>query len=344
VAPSGAGLAPYEVLEGIPVHRFRYAPRGWETLAYTGTMAETVAGSLRGKLAMLGYLRGQASALRRVVQQVGANLVHAHWWFPAGLAAKPPFVLTMHGSDVRLAAQKRWAHPLFRGVLRRAAAVTTVSHWLAKQAQEIMPIADPIVAPMPVNTSLFATTAAGRNSDEILFVGRLNEQKGLHFLLHAVAGMRQRARLTVIGEGPDAGVLRQQAVALGIADRVSWSGNVSRDALARLYQRATVLAMPSVNEGLGLVAVEAQLCGTPVIAFASGGATDVITDGVTGLLVPAKDVAALATALDRVIGDSDLQVSLGVSGRELTIMNFAPEAVAARYALIYRMVLEHAAA
>jgi glycosyltransferase involved in cell wall biosynthesis len=156
--------------------------------------------------------------------------------------------------------------------------------------------------------------------------------------------MRQRARLTVIGEGPDAGVLRQQAVALGIADRVSWSGNVSRDALARLYQRATVLAMPSVNEGLGLVAVEAQLCGTPVIAFASGGATDVITDGVTGLLVPARDVAALATALDRVIGDSDLQVSLGVSGRELAIMNFAPEAVAARYALIYRMVLEHAAA
>ena len=344
VAPASAGLAASSVLDGIPVHRFRYAPRSWETLAYTGTMAESVAGSLRGKLAMLGYLRGQGRALHRVVKHVGANLVHAHWWFPAGLAAKRPFVLTMHGSDVRLAAQKRWAHPLFRGVLRRASAVTTVSHWLARQAQEIMPVAEPIVAPMPVNTALFAPTPSARNSDEILFVGRLNEQKGLHFLLHAVAAMRHRARLTVIGEGPNADKLRQQAAALGIADRVSWNGNVSRDSLAQLYQRATVLAMPSVNEGLGLVAVEAQLCGTPVVAFESGGATDVITDGASGLLVPAKDVAALATALDRVIADSDLQSALGAMGRVQALTNFGPEAVAARYATLYRTVLRNAAA
>ena len=344
VAPAAAGLEAYSVLDGIPVHRFRYAPRSWETLAYTGTMAETVAGSFRGKLAMLGYLRGQGSALQRVVKQVGASLVHAHWWFPAGLAAKRPFVLTMHGSDVRLAAQKRWAHPLFRGVLRRATAITTVSHWLATQVQEIMPVVEPIVAPMPVNTALFASTPSARSSDEILFVGRLNEQKGLHFLLHAVAAMRQRARLTVIGEGPNADKLRQQAAALGIGDRVSWNGNVSRDALAQLYQRATVLAMPSVNEGLGLVAVEAQLCGTPVVAFASGGATDVIVDGASGLLVPAKDVAALAAALDRVIADRDLQDSLGATGRVQARMNFGPEAVAARYATLYRTALRNAAA
>lgn len=309
-------------------------------MAYTGTMAETVAGSFRGKLAMLGYLRGQGSALHRVVKHVGASLVHAHWWFPAGLAARRPFVLTMHGSDVRLAAQKQWAHPLFRGVLRRATAVTTVSHWLAKQVREIMPVAEPIVAPMPVNTALFASTPSARNSDEILFVGRLNEQKGLHFLLHAVAAMRQRARLTVIGEGPNAEALRQQAAALGIADRVNWNGNVSRDALAQLYQKATVLAMPSINEGLGLVAVEAQLCATPVVAFDSGGAPDVITNGSTGILVPPKDVAALAAALDSVVRSTDMQRSLGNSGQVQAYANFSPESAAGRYATLYRTVLQ----
>jgi len=307
-------------------------------------MAETVAGSLRGKLAMLGYLRGQGTALRRVMQQVGANVLHAHWWFPAGLAATRPFIVTMHGSDVRLAVQKRWAHPLFRGVLRRASAVTTVSRWLARQAQEIMPVAEPIVAPMPVNTALFGPTPNTRNSDEILFVGRLNEQKGIRFLLQALAVMRRPVKLTVIGEGPDGPALRQQAAQLGIAERVSWSGNVSRDALAQLYQRATVLAMPSVNEGLGLVAVEAQLCGTPVVAFASGGAPDVIADGQSGLLVPPKDIAALAAALDRIIADRNLQNSLGAMGRVQALMNFGPESVAARYAAIYRTVLDNAAA
>ncbi|MGH7693614.1 MAG: glycosyltransferase family 4 protein, partial [Gemmatimonadaceae bacterium] len=139
---------------------------------------------------------------------------------------------------------------------------------------------------------------------------------------------------------PNAAELRQRATALGVADRVSWNGHVSRDALAQLYQRATVLAMPSINEGLGLVAVEAQLCGTPVVAFASGGAPDVITDGKSGLLVPPSDVAALAAALDRVIGDRYLQDALGATGRVQALANFSPESAAGRYAALYRSVLK----
>lgn len=301
-------------------------------------MAETVAESFRGKLAMLGYLRAQGTALRRVMRQVGATIVHAHWWFPAGLAPSRPFVVTMHGSDVRLAAQKGWAHPLFRGVLRRANVVTTVSSWLAGQAQAIAPFVNPAIAPMPVNTSLFAPASGPRNKDEILFVGRLNEQKGIRFLLDALAAMRQRARLTVIGEGPDAATLRRQATALGMADRVSWNGNVPREDLARLYQQAAVLAMPSLDEGLGLVAVEAQLCATPVVAFASGGAPDVISDGSSGLLVPPGDVRALAAALDRVLADPSLQRSLGEAGRAQALMNFSPETAAGRYAALYRVL------
>jgi glycosyltransferase involved in cell wall biosynthesis len=351
VAPAAAGLAASEVLDGIPVHRFRYAPRSWETLAYTGTMAETVAATLSGKAALAGYLWAQGGAARRLVRHLTAAVVHAHWWFPAGLVASAPrrrdgrpLVVTLHGSDVRLAARRAWAHTLFRRVVRRASAVTVVSSWLAEQARGMAPGFAPLVSPMPVPTALFTPAARGQRArDELLFVGRLNEQKGLRLLLDALALMRRRAALHVVGDGPDAVALREHAAALGVAGRVAWVGQLPRHALVALYQRAAAVVIPSLDEGLGLVAVEAQLCETPVVAFASGGLTDIVSDGESGLLTPARDVAALAAALDRVLGDVPLQLALGTTGRTRALATFSPDAVAARYAALYRRLAAHAA-
>ena len=352
LAPAARGLAPYEALDDIPVHRFRYAPRAWETLAYTGTMAETVAGSLTGKLALGGYLVAQGRALRRLVARLNADIVHAHWWFPAGLVASAPrrrggrpLAITMHGSDVRLAAGRGWAHSQFQRVLGSAAAVTVVSSWLARQTLQIAAQIKPAVIPMPVNTQLFKPApSTSRVRDEILFVGRLNEQKGLRFLLAALARMRQPVRLAVVGEGRDEAALRAQAESLGIAQRVTWHGQLPRESLVELYQRAAAVAIPSLDEGLGLVAVEAQLCGTPVVAFASGGIIDLITDGESGLLAAPRDEAALAAALDRVVSDQALHDDLSSEGRIRALMRFSPDAVGAAYARLYRTIRSHAAA
>jgi glycosyltransferase involved in cell wall biosynthesis len=97
--------------------------------------------------------------------------------------------------------------------------------------------------------------------------------------------------------------------------------------------------MPSREEGLGMVAVEAQLSGAPVIAFASGGLTDVVEDGRTGLLVPPGDVHALAAAIDRVAADPALAADLGSAGRGSALARFAPRAAAARYAAIYQAAI-----
>jgi glycosyltransferase involved in cell wall biosynthesis len=350
LAPAAQGLAAHEVLDGVPVHRFRYAPRSWETLAYTGTMAETVAGSLTGKAALLGYIYAQARTTRALVQRLSIDVVHAHWWFPAGLAATVrarrgrPLVVTMHGSDVRLAARKSWAHPLFRRVMRRAASTTTVSTWLADQARAMAPEARPIVAPMPVNTALFEPGPRDkRAANELLFVGRINEQKGLRVLLEALARARSEARLHVVGDGPDVNPLREYAATLGIAPRLTWHGTLPREKLVPLYQRASAVVVPSVDEGLGLVAVEAQLCETPVVAFASAGLLDVIKHGDTGVLVPAKDVASLAASIDSVLADGALQRSLGIAGRRQALATFSPDAVAAGHAALYRRLVPHAA-
>jgi glycosyltransferase involved in cell wall biosynthesis len=87
------------------------------------------------------------------------------------------------------------------------------------------------------------------------------------------------------------------------------------------------------------VAVEAQLCEAPVIAFESGGITDTVVSGETGLLVPPGDVDALAAALDRCFDDPELRLALGRAGRMSALGDFAPESAARRYATLYRSVL-----
>ena len=344
VAPAGENLPADEVLDGIPVHRFRYAPRRFQRLAYTGQMAEEVSRSLSAKLALLGFLGSGFASGARVRRQFKPALVHAHWWFPGGLIgswiaglAGIPLITTMHGTDVRLAMGNGLARTLLRRILSHSSAVTTVSSWLAGQVKVMVPAAVPIVSPMPVATHLF-TPGGSRHARRLLFVGRLNTQKGIALLLEAVAAMRQPAELDVIGDGPDRSALLQQAQALGIAARVHWHGALPQPRLLDFYRAATALVVPSREEGFGLVAVEAQLCETPVVAFASGGLPDTIEQGVTGWLVPPDDAPALALTLDTVVSSVDRH-QIGRAGRQSALARFAPESVARRYRRLYDSVL-----
>jgi glycosyltransferase involved in cell wall biosynthesis len=170
-------------------------------------------------------------------------------------------------------------------------------------------------------------------------VGRFNEQKGLDHLLHAVAAMKIPATLDIVGDGPNRGNLEQLSQQLGIASRIQWHGQMKPSDLPRMYQRASAVVMPSVDEGLGLVAVEALLCETPVVAFDSGGLRDVIQHDRTGILVKAGDRAALAAALDDLLARDGAGGDLGRAGRLYALSAFAPESAARRYAEIYRQVV-----
>lgn len=345
VAPAGDALPDHDVFQGIPVDRFHYAPRRYENLAYTGEMAQEVQRSWSAKFALAGFLGAEFAAATRVRRAFAPHLIHAQWWFPSGLVgtwaaglAGIPLVTTMHGTDVRLARARKYARPLLRRVAHQSRAVTTVSRWLADEVRDLVPGVTPLVAPMPVATSLFHPNAT-RSSDRLLFVGRLNAQKGVATLLDAMARMRHEVALDLVGDGPDADSLKAQAATLGIADRLTWHGARPQTELPAFYQRASALVVPSLEEGLGLVAVEGQLCEAPVVAFQSGGITDTITHGETGLLAAAGDVDALAAAMDRLFGDPELRFALGRAGRMAALGDFAPDAVARRYATLYRSVV-----
>ena len=350
LAPATADASREDLLDGIPVHRFRYAPHALETLAYEGNMATQVKESWTAKLALVGLLGAELRAAATELRRARYDLVHAHWWFPSGVAAVPaarwgglPLVVTMHGSDVRLGRLIAPARPLMRQVLRRSARVTAVSRWLAEEAQQVAGGEMPTVVPMPVATELYVADRTVPRSDALLFVGRLTRQKGVDFLLRALVELPDRITLDVVGDGEERASLATLASALGVEGRVRWHGALPAAGLVPFYQRAAALVVPSAEEGLGLVAVEALLCETPVIAFASGGVVDVIRDGESGILVPERTPEALARAVVGVLGAPDHGASLGRRGALLMRETFAPDHVARRYADIYREAIARAA-
>jgi glycosyltransferase involved in cell wall biosynthesis len=346
VAPGAPGLMDHEQLDNVAVERFRYAPRKYETLAYTGNMATQVQASWSARVTMLGFLGAEFRSAVRARREFEPDLVHAHWWFPNGLVgtwlsrmSRKPLVTTLHGSDVRLARSVAFSRPAFRHVITHSAAVTAVSRWLANEAQSVVSSPAPIVAPMPVSTELFSP-GGKRHANRLLFVGRLNKQKGIELLLHALARVPGDAlHLDVIGDGDDRETLQALAGALGIGDRVRWHGALPQPELVDFYRRATALVVPSVDEGLGLVAVEAQLCETPVVAFHSGGLPDIIQHDRTGVLVNEVDAGALAAALVSLLERDDRGAALGAAARLHALATFAPESVARRYADIYRSAI-----
>jgi len=345
VAPSGDHLPSTDTFDGIPVERFRYAPRKYEKLAYTGNMHTQVRDSWGARLALLGFLGSEFGSAVRARRSFEPDVVHAHWWFPGGLVGTwvsglsgVPLVTTLHGTDVRLARGTAMARPLFRHVLQQSSAVTTVSRWLARETETIVSGVSASVAPMPVATELFSP-GGEHDPNRLLFVGRLTAQKGIEGLIEALARMHHTASLDVVGDGPLASSLATRVGELGLTERVRWIGTLPQPKLVELYRRAAALVVPSTDEGLGLVAVEAQLCETPVVAYESGGLTDTVQHERTGLLVPPGDIDALSVALDQLLDHPDRGAELGRAGRMVALAGFAPESAARRYAGIYRSVV-----
>jgi glycosyltransferase involved in cell wall biosynthesis len=349
LAPATSDAPPRDVLDGIPVTRFRYAPRRLETLAYGGNMATQVRESMGARVGLVGMLGAALRASLVETRKARADVLHAHWWFPSGVVGVAaarwrgvPLVTTLHGSDVRLGRTIRPARPVMRRVLRGSARVTAVSTWLATEAQAVAGGEMPIVAPMPVATELFTPGAAATRGDDLLFVGRLARQKGVDLLLRALALLSDDVALDVVGEGEERAALESLAATLGVTARVRWHGARRTSELADFYRRAAGLVIPSVEEGLGLVAVEAQLCETPVVAFASGGIVDVVRDGETGTLVRDRTPAALAGAIANLRAEPARAASLARRGALHARETFAPAHAAHRYAAIYREAVQHA--
>jgi len=160
----------------------------------------------------------------------------------------------------------------------------------------------------------------------IVFAGRLVREKGVDVLLRAFAQVVldvPEVRLLVVGEGPERERLQKLVIELGLASRASLLGHLSREAVERVSSTAWVQAVPSRwAEPFGLVAAEAMMRGTAVVASNSGGLTEIVQNNKTGFLVPPGDSDALAQVLLRLLQNRTLAEQMGRAGREVALARF----------------------
>ena len=349
LAPHAPGARREETLDGVHVHRFRYAPERLQQLAYDGGILARLREQRWRLLLVPCLIAAQAWALRRLLARYRFDVLHAHWIIPQGLAAvlagaprRVPMLCTSHGGDL-FGLRGRLARHLKRRVLARSAAVTVVSEAMREVVLTLN--ARQMVDVVPMGTDLSGCfkppEQPARVPGRLLFAGRLVEKKGVRYLLDAVAQLRAQGRevtLTIAGDGPLRGALQAQASQLGIDADVAFLRSVDHTRLAALFQQAAVAVVPSVvaadgdQEGFGLVIVEAMGCACPVVASRLPAINDIAIDGETALLVPPADADELAMAIARVLDDPDGAAQRATAARDRVLERFGWEGVSDRYA------------
>ena len=201
---------------------------------------------------------------------------------------------------------------------------------------------DVVVVPNGIRGTLPQSEVEKDVPASVLFVGRLRTRKAVAVLLEAMSLLRAegvQTKLVVVGSGEQEALLRSRCRELLLDDRVELMGNVERSELANFYQRASVFCLPSTYEGLPLAILEAMAAGIPVVSTRVSGMPEAVVDGETGLLVAPEDAEALAQALYRLLGDSDLRLRMGEESRARFERLFAIERVAAmHFELFEKMV------
>ncbi len=339
-----------QVMDGIPVYRFRYFWRRWENLTHEETAPDRMRRSLLYRALPLCFVVAGMIAIWRHCRQRRYDIVQVHWPLPLALfgwaaqrARSVPVVTTFYGVELRwVKGSLPFLKPFLAWAARRSARVVAISSYTAAEVREL---ADVPIDVIPYTTSLPEPPAAARRPGPILFVGRLVARKGVDRLIGALARLgAESPPLEIVGDGPERAGLEDVARRLGVSGRVVFRGKISAAALQESYARAVVAVLPAVRdargdtEGLGVVLLEAMNHGTPVVASRVGGIPDIVEDGVSGLLVPPGDEAALADALHRVINDPALADRLGAAGRERVRSEFSWDAITTRWEALYRSV------
>ncbi len=310
---------------------------------------------------MARFVVAATRAGRRLVTRDRPDAALACFALPAGWVAEGlkratglPYVISLLGHDVPgfmdelYGRYHRCLRPVTRRVWRCAAAVTANSPGLARlAAATATPLGLEVHVILQGVDSSFYTPAAARPEGplRLVFVGRLNPQKGLTFLLAALRALAASSPRTappvldVVGDGSGRGQLEAEAGGLGLGGRVRFHGWLGRDALRLTLQAADLFVLPSLEEGMSIALLEAMACGLPIVATRVAGSTELVADGENGLLVDPRDAEGLARAVGRLLADPELRGRMGRASRARSL-DWEWGATAERYVAL----LERAAA
>jgi glycosyltransferase involved in cell wall biosynthesis len=316
-------------VDGVPVNRVRVGRSTRETISRNDSIAQALRSPI-GWLALTRLRRSLRAAARHEIT-AGADLVHAHGWMPAGLAAPAgtPLVLTVHGTDAPLLKESRIARSLARPLFQRAAVVTTVSRevgtWVQAGAGRFVDAAH--IHPMPTDTRTYPWTRGGGGA---VVISRLLASKRVELAIQTAAVLASCGHdfpLTIVGDGPERPALEQLAARLGVSALVRFVGAMSPSEARAYLERADVMLFTASGDGTALSAIEALVSGVPVVAcWDSGAAVDIIPESGAGRLTLPSPEAIADCVLD-LQGDPD-RLAMGRLVGESWRARLAPDNVA----------------
>lgn len=299
-------------------------------------------------------------ALWRLVQLLRRekiSLLHAHCFDPTWLGliaarlAGIPFVFTRHHSDHHIRLQKHWHTKVDSWCARKADHVIAVSQITRQIMMEIEQVPASQITVVyngmeamrePTEKELWQVRQELSLTDEpvCLMIGRLHEEKGHRYLFDAIPEIINRCGrvlFLLLGAGPHREQLENEVRSRGLERLVRFLG--WRKDVPTMISLSSLVVMPSLAESFGFAALEAMSFGKPVVAAATGGLQEIISDGETGLLVPPANAQALADGVCRVLLDRKMALSLGAAGlQQVAIFSF--EQMIRSYEHIYKRIME----
>lgn len=370
LAPSCRGMTSHE-LDGVRVHRFRYAPAAWETLTgEEGALSKVRRNPWLVLLAGMYLWSGFWALVGRLLKK-HYDVVEVHWPFPLALMSLPavwaglPLIYHYHSAERKLASQNWLYGFLFGWSLGWARAHVANSSYTAGLIKKLKPALTIEVIGYGSPVKFLEGEKNKMRRRKILFVGRLIERKGLTYLIDAMKRLPEDYTLTVVGEGDLTEVLKAQAGQLGktVAEnlrgeisesnlgkaegqgRVTFTGRISAEEIKAIYATHDIFVLPAIvdsrgdTEGLGVVLIEAIAVGLPIVASNVGGIPDVVSDGETGLLVEPKNPEALAQAIQKIGANEVLAQKLIVGARQHAREFFSWEMITRRTLEVYERVV-----
>jgi glycosyltransferase involved in cell wall biosynthesis len=326
------------------------------------TINQTLNGVEITRVGSLGRVRSEPISLSFPfhLRRAEADIYHFHTPFPLGelsglMLGKEKALVTWYHSDVvRQRISLAFYRPLLRRFLSRNRAIIVSSPNLVESSPFLRPLAHRCrVVHFGIDVERFQPTqrvleGAARIRERyadagglVLFVGRLVYYKGLICLLEAMREVD--ASLLILGTGPLQRELEKRIEAQGMSGRVRFVTEVEEEEIPFFYHACDLLVLPSTarSEAFGLVLLEAQACGKPVISTELGTGTSYANlDGKTGLVVPPGDSRVLAGAMARLLGDAVFRDALGSRGRERVQEEFNLSSMVDGVANIYREVMK----
>jgi glycosyltransferase involved in cell wall biosynthesis len=316
-------------------------------------------------------------SLSKKASLINADIYEAHavsgYGFPRVLkkqGIKKPFVHTIHGvlADEYEQAKKN-GYPSLRGRIanyfmhrlakleeqtaRSASSIVTISNYSLEKIQEhygidkgkvrIVPNGVDVEKFKPMENPTVVKRQFGLGDEPcVLFVGSLIPRKGLSFLVEAakiIVKENAETKFLIVGEGPQKNRLIVSLKSANLLGNFMFLGNIKENDLSAVYNCADVFVLPSIQEGQGIVLLEAQACGKPVVAFNLGGINEAVRNCETGLLLRRGSVEELADALLRLLSDKPLREKMGTNGRGFVTKNFTWEICAQKMLNVYREAL-----